>query len=374
MGRLGAGVPAWWSRGLGSMVLAWREVACHPRIKVVRACWASAVQAKAMRQRCVTGLGCSRALCAPVCIHAPLGLGAAMCGVDQHPALGHPSRGGGQQVIAIALRQGLHRLRDGVGQRVWHVGQGGRDTGDPLTPRCGQLLEVVFTRARAVSHKVGRPRGRVAWLHGLGDDLANGLWVTAMATEGLHEQRHASLVLHHEVTPHLVEVWAMIAAVAPGQVNHRRVRLLSTVVAAIDRETGALEMGTHRGKPEAWRRRGRQKTVECRDAIVIEHLQGAAQRVILEMLGRDPRGDEARRRFMLQKPRDEVPWLMHTAQPIQDHRFDRVAHSHHAGCWIVLQGPVPSVAKASFVKHPGHETEMVQDLTPGSSMPSGLLS
>ena len=53
------------------------------------------------------GLGFSRALCAPVFIHAPLGLGAAMCGVDQHPALGHPSIGGCQQVIAIALRQGL---------------------------------------------------------------------------------------------------------------------------------------------------------------------------------------------------------------------------------------------------------------------------
>ena len=180
----------------------------------------------------------------------------------------------------------------------------------------------------------------------LGDDLAKGLCVTAIATEGLHEQRNASLVLHNEVKHHLVEVWAMIAAVAPGNVNHLRVRLLSTVVAAIDMETGAIEMGKHRGKPEAWRRRGRNKTVECRDAIVIEHIQGAAQRVLMEMLGRDPRGNEALRRFILKKPRDEVQLLIHKAQPIKDHRFDRVAPSNNAGFWIVLHGPVQYVPNA----------------------------
>jgi hypothetical protein len=49
---------------------------------------------------------------------------------------------------------------------------------------------------------------------------------------------------------------------------------------------------------------------------------------------------------MLKKPRDEGELLIHKAQPIKDHRFDHVAHSHNAGFWIVLHGPVQYVANA----------------------------
>jgi hypothetical protein len=165
----------------------------------------------------------------------------------------------------------------------------------------------------------------------------------------------------------------MIAAVAPGQVHHLRIRGLSPVGAAIDMDTVAIATGQRRGQPEAWRRRGRNTTVEGRNAIVIAHLPGAAQRVIMARLGRDPGGGEALRRFLRHKPRDEGPVLLHHAQPMKAHRFDRVAHRNPAGCWMVLHGPLPHVATASFINHPGHETAMVQALTPGSSMPRGLL-
>ena len=129
-------------------------------------------------------------------------------------------------------------------------------------------------------------------------------------------------------------------------------------------EAGAIEMGKGRRKPEALRCRGGNETVEFRDAIGIEHIQGTSQRVIMEMLGLDPGGDEALRRFILKKHRDEVELLVHKAEPMEDHRFDGAAHGDDAGLRCVLHGPVQYVTNAKFVKHPGHETEMVQDLTP----------
>ena len=249
-----------------------------------------------------------------------------------------------------------------------------RDPGDPLTPCLGQLLEVFCAIEGAVCYEGGRARGRVELLDVLGDDLAKGLPVAAMATEGAHQQGNPRLVLDNEVQHDLVEVWAMITAVATRDVHHLGLRLLSTVVAAIDVEAGAIEMGKSWCQPEALRRRRRNETGEFRDTIIIEQLQGASQRVIMEMLGLDPRGDEALRRFILKKPGHERELLVHKAEPIEDHRFDGAAYGDNAGLWRVLHRPVEYVADTKFVKHPGYETEMIQDLTPGSSVHRRLLS
>ena len=156
--------------------------------------------------------------------------------------------------------------------------------------------------------------------------------------------------------------------------NHCGIRFLSTIIASVDMEAGAIEMGKRRCKPEALRRRGSNETVELRDAIRIERIQSTSQCIIMEMLGIDSGGDEALGGFILKKLRDEVELLIHTTKPIKDHRFDGVAHGNHGGLWIVLYRSVKHVANTKFVKHPSHETEMVQDLTPGSSVYSCLLS
>jgi hypothetical protein len=141
------------------------------------------------------GLGVGLTLLAPAFIHALLGLGAVMCGGAQQPALGHATIGGRQEVRAIALRQGLPRLRIGLGQCVLGCGQRGGNPGDPLTPRLRQGLEVLCTREGASGHEVRGPIGGVQWLDVLGDDLAQVLAVAAMATAGLHEEGNPRLVL-----------------------------------------------------------------------------------------------------------------------------------------------------------------------------------
>ena len=288
--------------------------------------------------------------------------------------MGHAAIGGGQHLRALVLPQRRHRVRVRLGQRLLCFGHRGGDTGDPRDPRLTEFPEVLGTIEGAVGHEGGRAVGRLEGLEVLGDDVANVLHVAAIAAEGCHEEGKTSLVLHHEVTQDLGEVWTMIAAVATREVHHLCSRLRSPVVAAIDRETGAIEMGKGRGQPQAWRRRGGNETVECRDPIGIEPIQGASQRGIMEMLGIDPGGDETRRRCVLKKPGHARELLVHTAEPMEDHRVDGAPPGDQAGLWRVLQRPVEYGAKTKFVKHPGHKTKMIQDLTPGSSVPRRLLS
>ena len=101
----------------------------------------------------------------------------------------------------------------------------------------------------AAGHEGGRTIGGVELFDVLGADLTKGLHVAAMAIEGLHEQGEIRVVLHNEVKHHLVEVWAMIAAVTTRAVHHCCSRLLSPLVAAIDLEAGPIEMATVGASP-----------------------------------------------------------------------------------------------------------------------------
>jgi hypothetical protein len=91
----------------------------------------------------------------------------------------------------------------------------------------------------------------------------------------------------------------MVAAVAACDVNDPRVGLLSTVVAAINVETRAVQMHQPRAKPQALGGGGRDEAVKCRDPRVIERIQGAPQRSVVEMLGLNPRGAEPGRRCIV---------------------------------------------------------------------------
>jgi hypothetical protein len=94
----------------------------------------------------------------------------------------------------------------------------------------------------------------------------------------------------------------------------------------------------------------------------------------MKMLGINPGGDETLRRFVLKKHGHEIELLVHKAAPLEDHRFDGAAHGDNAGLRRVLQHPVEYVANTKFVKHPGYETEMIQDFTPGLSVHRCLVS
>jgi hypothetical protein len=91
-----------------------------------------------------------------------------------------------------------------------------------------------------------------------------------MATEGLHQDRNASLVLDHQLQHHLIQVRPMIPAVAAGEVNTLRLGLLLTVITAVDVNARAIERHKGRGSSQTFRRGGGHETVEFRHSIVIE--------------------------------------------------------------------------------------------------------
>ena len=61
---------------------------------------------------------------------------------------------------------------------------------------------------------------------------------------------------------------------------------------------------------------GHNPTVEFRHPSRIERIQGASQRIIMEMLGCNLGGDEALCGFILKEQRHQIELLMHKAQPI----------------------------------------------------------
>lgn len=143
-----------------------------------------------------------------------------------------------------------------------------------------------------IGDEVRRPVGGLSWRHMLADDLANVSRITTVATKRSHQHGNAGLVLDHQVEPHLVQVGSMISAVTAGNGHDLCLGRLVAMVAAIDMDAGAIQMGEAGAKPSAPRRRGCKKTVECRDAIGIERIQSPAQRVIMQMPGFDAGGQK----------------------------------------------------------------------------------
>jgi hypothetical protein len=120
---------------------------------------------------------------------------------------------------------------------------------------------------------------------GLTDHLTTLLRITAVATERLHEHGHARLVRHHEFPHHLVKVWSMIAAVAPGDVHDLCVRGLIAGVVPIDLHTGAIERGQARCTSSALGSGSGHAAVERRDARRIEGISGPTEGVVVERRG-----------------------------------------------------------------------------------------
>jgi hypothetical protein len=169
--------------------------------------------------------------------------------VEEDPALLDAPIARAHRVIAIALRERRHRLRIGLGQDGLGFAQGRWDSGNPREVGIGQLLQVLCTIERTIGHQVGGAIGRAQLGNVLADDLAEICRITAVASEGLHQHGNAGLVLNNEIEHDLVQVRAMIPAIALSDVDDLLVGRLRAVITAIDMETGTIEMRKGRREP-----------------------------------------------------------------------------------------------------------------------------
>lgn len=182
----------------------------------------------------------------PLFVHRTLRLRLARLGVEEHPAGLHSTGGGRHNLIAILLYQWGHRLRIGLGQDSLCFTQGRWDTGDPLRPRFGELLEVLCTREGPVGDKQRGAIRDLSLRQMIGNDLTEVVRVTPIPTEGLHQHGNASLVFDKQVEHHLLEVRALIPTVAAGNVHDMLIGLLMAVVAAIDMQARAIKVSNSR--------------------------------------------------------------------------------------------------------------------------------
>jgi hypothetical protein len=109
--------------------------------------------------------------------------------------------------------------------------------------------------------------------------------ITAIATERWQQNGDTRVMLHHPFPQDLVQVRPLISAIPPGDGHDLCLRFFITVIAPIDRNAGALEMGKAGCKAQTFGRVSGDETVECGHARGIEGVQGATEGVIMELFG-----------------------------------------------------------------------------------------
>lgn len=133
-------------------------------------------------------------------------------------------------------------------------------------------------------------------------------------------------------------------------------------IAAIDRAAGALARRQARGQASTLGSRGRHATLEGGEAIRLQRIQGPTARVSMQLLGVNPIGrQESSARVILEHPRHQVEWLVHTAEAGEDHRVDGMAGGDEAQLRVLLRRLVHDVADATCVTHACDEAQMIQD-------------
>jgi hypothetical protein len=90
--------------------------------------------------------------------------------------------------------------------------------------------EIVFTIEGAIGDQTRRAVGAMQLGNMIPHDVAKLLAITAIATEGLHQQRDTSLMLHDEIQHDLIEIRPVVAAIARSETHDALGRRHLTVV------------------------------------------------------------------------------------------------------------------------------------------------
>ena len=183
------------------------------------------------------------------------------------------------------------------------------------------------------------------------DDLAERLAIMTLATQGLHQHRDTSVVLHHSRQHHVVEVRAMAPTLALGDVYDLVVRRLRAVRAAVDMKTCRIEMAERARQPQPRGRCGGNEAGECRRPKVVEGIEDTPEGVIMERAGLNAWGNETRDGLMLEKMGDEGELVGEKAQTVEHHGSARMASGHNAHCRGLLGGSLNDFRDAEFFTH-----------------------
>jgi hypothetical protein len=127
----------------------------------------------------------------------------------------------------------------------------------------------------------------------------------------------------------------MIPALPSGDGHDLCLGCLVAVVAPIDMNARRVEMDNAGGKTQALGSGCRQQAVAFGDPIGLEHLQGPAEGIIMELLRGHAGRQEWGGRLLVQDSGDQVERVIDTSQAIEHHGFDGFPHGEVAHCRVL---------------------------------------
>ena len=166
----------------------------------------------------------------------------------------------------------------------------------------------------------------------------------------------------HEVEHDLVELGAVVAAITLADVDDALGRLgVLTVVAAIDVKARRVEVDHATGEAEHAGRVGGEIAEELGDAGLVERVEGAAERVVVEVLRQDAGPEEALGGLGFKEAGDEVEPLINEAQAVEDHGFDGQSRRDVSLLVVLRDAGVDALGDLKLIAHGGDEAEVVED-------------
>src|SRR5688500_15065626 len=138
----------------------------------------------------------------------------------------------------------------------------------------------------------------------------------------------------------------VVTAIARSETHDPLRGRLLAVVAPIDMKARRVEMAIGGGPSETVGRAGRNQAVEFGDAIAVERIKGAAQGIIVELLGGHARRNESVGGLILEEHGNQIEGLIDKAQAVEDHGFDGFSHGQVTSLRVLLGGLIQAVANA----------------------------
>jgi hypothetical protein len=230
----------------------------------------------------------------------------------------------------------------------------------------GALWPVVLAIAGTLGDQRGGAVGGVHLRHGRSDDGATRGRLTALAAPRWQAPGHPGVRLDPHCPQDVMEGGPVLPTIAAGPGHAWGVGDAVAVIAAIDREAGALERRHAWAQAQTLGSRGRQETRAGGDAIRLARLERPPARLIMPRLGCNHAGRQAARgRVIREQPRPQGAWWVHHAEAVADPRGAGMAGRDEAPRRGVLGRLVTDVSAAPGVNQAGAAAQMIPDVAAG---------
>ena len=276
---------------------------------------------------------------------------------DDQPALIDPGIGDTQATLCRRVRSLPPRRRDGLNQRAGQT-QGFRHPAEP---------EEVLHQWQgfggvqgAIGAQILQPDIDLELTEVGLDRIAETDLIAAVAVERVHQQGNSGLPFHDQLQHHLIQIRAVVTAVAAGDLHHAVFRLGFTVVLAVSVKTGGIQMAEATDQTQPLDRLDGQHRIQFIHAVLVQLIQMPAQHIVVEVLRLNPWAQQPVQRFALEEVRGQIQGPIHKTQAIQDHGLDSGAHGHRPFVTVLYDHAINQFGYPEFVAHPGHHSQMIQ--------------